>query len=265
MARITYVKKAQQKYATTPVLNEDGSVKKTPVMKKDGSQKVTKTGRAVFMAVTVQDKTRPLPLEVCDYCSQPIELGTPYKHVTPKTSTYGSQKKSRHQACPTWRSWDLSNSLSAQIDREVSSYEDGIDSCSEVSEVQDLLDSLAEGVRGLAEEKREAASNIEDGFGHPTSSSEELEEIAQQLEDWADELSGADIPELPEIEETECDYCGGTGKLEETVEGNEDTDPEEECTQCGGEGMVLAEELGEDQLADWRDEVRDNISIDSPL
>jgi hypothetical protein len=50
---------------------------------------------------------------------------------------------------------------------------------------------VAEGVREVAEEYRESASNMEEGFGHATSMTEELEEKADELDSWADDVENA--------------------------------------------------------------------------
>src|SRR5438270_337793 len=115
MARVTHVKKAQQRYATVPVIDpETGQQKVTPVLRADGSQKMTRAkphrpARPVFMKVTQADKTQPLPPLNCEACGKPIEIGTPYKHVTPKSGPYGGYQRNRHADCPTWKAWDLSS------------------------------------------------------------------------------------------------------------------------------------------------------------
>lgn len=57
-----------------------------------------------------------------------------------------------------------------------------------VADMQAALDQCAESVREAAEMWRESASNIEDGFGHATSTSEEMEEHADTYETVADEV-----------------------------------------------------------------------------
>ena len=78
------------------------------------------------------------------------------------------------------------------------------------------------------------------------------------LNSWADEFDSADVPELPELEETDCDECNGTGHDEGT---NAD------CEVCEGTGQVTPEELTDDQIEEWRDEVRNSVTIvdDVPL
>src|SRR3954454_15970930 len=103
MPRVTPVAKAQQRYETVPVLDETGQPKRVPVIDKStGEQKMPRANngrraRPIFMTLTVQDKTKPLPPEECDFCHQPIEIGTPYKWIQPKTSASSGAKRSRHK------------------------------------------------------------------------------------------------------------------------------------------------------------------------
>lgn len=299
MAQITHVKKAQQRYATVPVLDTDGKQKKTPVIdKRTGQQKVSKRG-PVFLTVTVADKTKPLPMPRCDarpckHGDTEIKVGMAYKHISPKSGPYGGRTLTRHEDCPTWNVWEYSSSLSArlaQISHEAwGSFPEDAES---TEDIESWLEDVATEVEALADEKDESADNIEEGFQHETSASEELREVAETLRGWAEEIRGADVPDLPEAEETDCEtcegtgkveeecvYCSGTGDLSETVEGNEDTDPEEDCTQCEGSGetevdcedcdgtgQVTPEEPTDEQMDDWRDEVREAVTVidDCPL
>ena len=110
---------------------------------------------------------------------------------------------------------------------------------------QALVDALNEAaglVREVAEDYRESAQNIEDGFGHRTYQCDELDERADEVEAWADELeNAAQEVEGMESEETEtCSTCDGSGEqmLEcEACEG-EGLGVSESCTECGGEGEV---------------------------
>jgi RecJ-like exonuclease len=132
--------------------------------------------------------------------------------------------------------------------------------------VQSALQSAADEIRSLAEEKREGAQNIEEGFGHETEKSQELNDIADQLDSWADEVENADVPDLSDPEEVDCEECDGTGEVESVVaEG--DTSFDTNCSECNGTGQVTPDEPTEDQLAEWLDEVRDAVSIvdESPV
>lgn len=254
MARVTHVARAQQRYETVPVLDENGKPKRTPVMQ-NGKQKVSKRG-PVFMAVTVADHSKPLPPYACDYCRKPIEIGTPYKHVTPKSGPYGGRKRTRHAKCPTWHVWELSNSLSARIEQIQYEFAQAISGVESEDDATSALSEAAEAIRELAQEKEDAAQNIEDGFQHETEMSMELREQSEALNAWADEVEAADIPEFPEPEEQDCEKG-------ETVDGEHDP----KCEVCGGAGIYTPDEPTEDQIADWQQEVEDAVSIvdESPV
>jgi hypothetical protein len=245
MARVTHVKRAQQRYRTKPVLDENGEQKQTPVMNSRGEQKTTKGGRPVFFRITERDLEHPLPLLRCDHCGKDIELGTPYKWIQP----HGRGQMSRHAGCPTWNVWEYSNSLSARIAQIQAGDPDSPESPEDITS---WLEEKAGEIRELAEEKRESASNIEDGFGHATYQSDELNDIAEQLDSWADEVEQAEVPDFPEPEDEDCEECGGSGSIELP----EDADPEldsDVCPECGGGGQVTADEPTEEQLDEWRE------------
>lgn len=209
MARINHVKKAQVRYESKPVLNDDGTPKVTPVLRKDGTPKKTKKGKEIVMRVTVDDKTKPKPNLRCGACGKDIEPGTPYKWVKTKSGPYGGSKMNRHEGCPTWKPSELTSSKMAGVYAAQEECDEQIGSCEDVSSLEELRDSIAEQIRGVAEEYEESAQNIEDGFGHETSMSEELREKAESLNQWADDIeqltfddySGADIDDLEEDDE----------------------------------------------------------------
>lgn len=278
MAKITRVKAAQQRYRTVPVIDpETNEPKRTLVTRKDGSAKLTRRGgREIWRTVTVEDRTQPLPPYTCDHCSKPIEIGTPYKHITPKSGPYGGRKRTRHASCPDWNVWDYSSSLNARTAQISFEFGRAIDQAESEDDVQSALDDAASSVRELAEEKRESAQNIEDGFGHATSQSEELSELADQLDDWANEIESATIPDFPEPEEEDCG-AEGCSNGEVQCEGCEGTgiDPDDEdeacedckgrgsvsCEECGGNGTIQGEEPTEDQLDEWRQEVAGDLTV----
>jgi hypothetical protein len=205
MARITYVKKAQQRFVTVPVKDEDGNTKKVPVIGRSGQQKVTKKGVPVFRKVTVEDRTKPLPLERCGACGKAIEIGTPYKWVKPKSGPYGGTKRSRHASCPSWKPSELTSSTalsSVYAAQENASEQLGKLSPEDTADdIRQIVQDAAEGVREGAEAWRESASNIEDGFGHSTYQSDELNEKADTLESAADDLENWD--EIEDFDEDE--------------------------------------------------------------
>lgn len=265
MARITHVKSAQQRYATVPVIDPaTGQQKVTPVMK-GGQQKVTKRGKPVFLRVTKADKTKPLPNLRCDFpgCTidgGEIKPGTAYKHISPKSGPYGGTQRNRHAAHPSWQVWDYSYSINAQAARISHDAMEQVSDVESPEDVEGILSEAAEAIRELAEQRRESAQNIEDGFGHATYQSEQLESDADELESWADEVEGTDVPDLPEPEEIDCDECGGTGEQEVYVDGSDEPNVEH-CDECGGTGQVTPDDPTDEQMDEWRDEVQDALSV----
>lgn len=259
MARITRVKAAQQRYATKPVLNEDGTQKITPVMK-GGVQKTTKHGKPIVLRVTQRDLTAPLAEYTCDHCSKPIKIGTPYKHVTPKSGPYGGHQRNRHEACPTWQPWDLSSAWWARIAQVVDGFDLGTPESPD--EVLSVLSDFAEEIRGLAEESQEAADNVEEGFGHETSTSQEAAERADALNGWADEIENLDVPDLPEPEDEDCDACSGVGTTP-----HPDSEEPILCDECEGNGTITSDDPSDEQMDEWRNEVESACEIvnESPV
>jgi hypothetical protein len=215
MAKITRVAKAQQRYEQVPVIDpETGQQKQTPVMR-NGKQRVTKTGRPIFLTVTANDKSKPLPNRKCGKCGNEITVGSPYKHISPRSGPYGGRTLYRCASCPDWHVWEYSSSLSARTAEISHDFWESFNGTllESQDDVTSLLNDAAERVREIASEKEESASNIEDGFGHATSMSEELTDVAEQLNSWADDIESADIPEYPEPEEDDCDECDGSGEV----------------------------------------------------
>lgn len=264
MARVTYVKRAQQRYATKPVLDDNGNPVTVPV--RDGiTPKTTKGGRAIVRRLTVEDRSRPLPNRKCGKCGKEIEVGQPYKWIAPKSGPYGGTKMFRCGDCPTWQVWEYSSSLSARTaeiahnlstaieDLELGEIDEDFDGASALEDVTSALSDAAEEIRALASEKGEAAQNIEDGFQHETSQSQELRDIAEQLESWADDVENTELPDYyAEEHKTTCEACDGSGEVE--AEEGEDgaTQP---CEVCDGSGEVFDQEAAEAAAQEWWDEV----------
>jgi len=263
MARVTHVKAAQQRYKTVPVIDPETGVQKvTPVFRRNGERKKSKSGREVVRRITVDDKTQPLPNRKCDKCGKEIEVGQPYKWIAPKSGPYGGSKRFRCGKCPSWQIWDYSFSLGARIALAQHNFETrfSVDDATGVDEVRDALSSLAEEVREIATEKEEGADNIESGFGHETSQSQELRDVADQLNSWADEIEQADIPDAPEPEEHDPQPVE---IFEEDEDGNQSN-----CEECGVEctyndGSWSHDDdvpVTEQQLDEWHTEVEDAVS-----
>lgn len=266
MPRVTHVKRAQQRYATRPVIDPaTGEQKKTPMInKRTGQQKVTKSGKPVFLRITERDTSRPKPLLTCDHCHKPIEIGTPYKHISPKSGPYGGRTLNRHESCPTWQVWEYSSSLSARIAQIQDAFSIDLSGVESPDDVTAALQAAAEAIRELAEEKRESASSIEDGFGHATYQSEELEQTADDLESWADEIENVSVPEL---EDHPCGECDGSGEVEcgECAgSGEHPDDSTAKCPECTGSGQIDCDVCDTEEHVDreaWREAVDGEVGI----
>ena len=223
MARVTHVKKAQQRY----VMVETGGVITT--------NRTTKRGRTVTIRKSVPDKNQPLPPHQCDFCWLEIKVGTPYKWIAPRSGPYGGTKRYRHEACPTWQVWEYNFSLSSMIMQAQYDAEMSLSSAEDQSDFEQVRDDFAAAITELAEQKNESADNIESGFGHETYQSEELRDTASQLEDWASEIESWQTPDEPDEEDLDFDF--------------EDTDSNDQSLT----------EAREEQLEEWREDARSSL------
>jgi hypothetical protein len=264
MASVTYVKHARARYEMVPKTDEQGNPVQVPVTRKDGSPKTTKHGRPVMRTLTVQDRSRPLPNYKCGKCGKEILPGMPYKWIEPRSGPYGGRLMVRCTECPNWNIWEYSSSLSARIAElqfnASTALEAEFDS---EDDLRSIMDEIATDIRSLAEEKEEAASNMEDGFGHETYQSQEIADQAQSLNDWADEVENVTIPDLPEPEEQDCEECDGNGEVDCSECGGDGCDDCDggrvSCEACNGIGQVQAEDPTDEQMDDWREEARSAV------
>lgn len=258
MARITHVKAAQQRYEMVPKLDDDGTPVVSAVMRRNGTAKTTKRGREVTRRATVEDRTRPKPMPRCGKCGKTIEVGQPYKWVKTKSGPYGGAKLIRCATCPTWKASELSQSKMAGVYAAGEQCDEQIGDCNEVEDLEALRDELADQVEAVADEYQESADNMVEGFGHETSSSDEIQQKAEELRGWAEDIRNVDFDEFDGEDEVDCDECGGTGKIEaETADvGNgEPQELDEPCEACDGTGKVDSEEARETWLEEQRDKL----------
>lgn len=131
----------------------------------------------------------------CYTCREEITEGQAYLWTQPSRF---SARINWHQSCtrPPASAME-SNDKRAQA---MAAFEDGYDALSSIdvsqySDVDELRDELrsiievvAEGVRESAGMWRESAENIEDGFGHATYQSDELNERADEYDGIADSV-----------------------------------------------------------------------------
>lgn len=261
MARIHHVQKAQQRYYTVPVLNEDGTQKTTPVMRKNGTPKLTKRGTPVILRITANDPTRPKANLRCGNCGTEILPGMPYKWVAVKSGPYGGRTLVRCKPCPSWKPSELTSSNRAVAMAAIEAAEADISNwtmADGVDMLEEIVQGAAEGIQEYADMCRESASNMEEGFGHPTYLSEELEQKAEDLEYAANELSSWSFS--GEAEDLMPYYITIDG-----VEQEERFETEEQAEESAGLLRIEHEDLDETLIAveyddtepDWVEEARD--------
>jgi hypothetical protein len=120
----------------------------------------------------------------CHRCHQPIEYGQPYRWFKLKQAR-GGIKRAFHPGCPI-RPSDRTTSRLGQVWDAQDAFDAYV--ADSAAELQGMLELLAETVTGVADEYRESVDAMEQGFGHRTSQADELEERAQALDVWAEDL-----------------------------------------------------------------------------
>lgn len=271
MPRITHVKRAQPRFATVPVLDEEGRPVKIPLTNPDGSPKMTRAkggrpSRPVFITKTVRDLENPKPLPKCDYpgCEDPqIKAGQAYKHMKVKL-TYGGRVYSRHEEHPNWQVWEYRSSTSSMVARIAHDHDPSNAEWESLEDAESARDEAKADAEALFEEKSENLQALPEALQETG----ELYEQVQALESWVEEFDSVDFPEFPEGGDS-CDECSGTGKVEnpdydsEKAEGGEneeegyDEEEEIDCEACDGTGEL--DEPSEDAVADWLDGAREAL------
>lgn len=152
----------------------------------------------------------------CYTCHEPIKEGDAYNWAQP--SRY-SPRYNWHATCvpPRPSALEANEKRSAAMaafedgyaaidEMRDADYDDSFDPEAFVADIKDtILSTVAEAVREAAELWRESATNIEDGFGHPTSVSEEMESNADEVDSVADDVESIDLDEYDETQWDDVD------------------------------------------------------------
>lgn len=144
----------------------------------------------------------------CRFCGKSIEYGQPYKWFASKIGRM-SRRSNYHQGCKIPPSHRTTSKMGTIYDAQ----EEFVAGDSP-DEIRNNVSAFAEVVREVAEEYRESAQNMEEGFGHSTYQSDELTDRADQLESWADDLDSVDI----EDDEPTEDDLDEDEELEDKIE-----------------------------------------------
>lgn len=192
----------------------------------------------------------------CQHCGKPINIGDPYKWVAPRTHRAArGRRMNRHTSCPGWKPSELTSSVRLQIlysaqetaEKDLEALGDPIDPEDAESFLEDLraiLEGSSEEARAAAEHLEESASNMEEGFGHSTYQSDEMNDQAQEINDWCDSAMYVTFEDFDE--EPECNDCGA-GESEDCHQDPEDDEYHD------------FESNAELQLADWAEEQRSQV------
>ena len=119
-----------------------------------------------------------------DYPNSGIKKGDKYWYWTP----YRSGK--RMSATLPKPSQTESNATRSSYLALQEAAEADIETAATVADVIAVLEAAADEATDIAEELREKAQNIEDGFQHSTTQSDDFNQYADDVESWADEHDG---------------------------------------------------------------------------
>lgn len=99
MPQINHIKKSRRRFARVPASSEASH---RTFIQEDGSERQDATA-----------KGEPLPAPVCDWCLKEIPYGSPYKWVQPAIDKSSSNTFERHENCPDWKPWEISEDAKA--------------------------------------------------------------------------------------------------------------------------------------------------------
>lgn len=139
----------------------------------------------------------------CLHDTRAIEPGMPYKWFSIRSHRAArGMRRVYHVDCRVPDSHRTTSPHLATIYDAVEAAYDALDDLSSdtatADDIRIVASEAAEGIREAAYSYRESAENIESGFGHATAMSDELNEKADMVESWADDLEGVDVDDWDE-------------------------------------------------------------------
>lgn len=146
-------------------------------------------------------------------CGKEIKAGEPYKWAKGR---YGPRMV-RCDSC-RFRQSDLTSS--DKLSRVYGAQEEAEDALAswdgeDADEARSILENLAASIREVSEEYQESADNIHENFSE-SSTADECEEKAQDLESWADSIEGA-MDDIEDFDEDDVEPEEGVSK-EDAIE-----------------------------------------------
>jgi len=166
----------------------------------------------------------------------------PYKWFATRIGTM-SQRKNFCASCQIRPSDKTTSGNLQQLYGAIENAEDALNGDNlALADIGSILNECAEQVREVSEQYGESADNMEEGFGHETSSSQEIREKADELESFADELesAGDDIDGMDDPDDEASDIMAD-------FEGDTDED-----------GKPVDDDEAEEFVQSVRDERREN-------
>jgi hypothetical protein len=233
IARVHYVKHARQRYERTAKHDEDGATVRSVVTRRDGTPKTTPKGRVITRRQTETVKDRPLPNYKCGKCGTEIKVGDPYRWFQVGFRSHYKQVRCVEISCSPKTS-ELESSKLSSVYAAIEDAEATIAEADEPDEIESAVQDVANTVREVADEYREASVNPNTGAVFNT----EAEERADTLDSSADELESWSHTQDQEPET--CEEHSG--------------DDEDDCEEC--------QELRDSWIEAIRGEAIDAVNID---
>lgn len=160
----------------------------------------------------------------CGRCRDEIQIGQPYLWWRRKTGNASGITYIRcgKPECAPKPSEVVTNQYASMIMAAAEGFDAGVGGFESAQDIAEALREYGQTATEISEMMIENADNMESGFGHSTSTSDELRERGDAWESYAQEVeSEADDIEGMEPEDEECSECG---------------QPEDDENHDGGEG-----------------------------
>lgn len=194
----------------------------------------------------------------CESCREKIEPGMSYRWWANKMRHQrGSFRHIRCMEAPCTPSQaDMTPGRRGEWMRAEIALHQDIDAASTNEELESAAQAAAEAIREFAEQFTEGADNIEEGFGHPTSQSDELRERGEALEAICDELESLDFEE-PDFEE----WDEAAVRLEIAQDSNiAAEDREDEYMGRKHDHEAEEQQIESDWVEEQREKIRDQLN-----
>ena len=158
---------------------------------------------------------------VCVLCGHEVQIGETYRYIEKRMGRSGHKVNFCHACQP--RPSHYASGKTADVLVIGEDFDAAIAQTTAPEDIATALETAKSAAEAVAEEYEEAAQNQEDGFGHPTTASEENREKSENLMEWVSTLENA----LEEIQNV-LDERSGADEEEEEEETDEEPETEED-------------------------------------